>query len=183
MLNLNGFQACDVRGAYGNSDSAEVSPLLAYLIGRSLARHVPAAAAVQLSGDGRASTPALLAALATGLNRPYLNLGAGVPTPLAYVARQMRQVHTTAIVTASHNPPAINGIKQQPPITPPGPACRSRSPYQPSTTRRGKVPGRRMRQPRSNCSPRPVAKPWPWTACTAVTPDTPGFCSPAWDTG
>ena len=121
MLNLNGFQACDVRGTFGAEPGAEISPLLAYRIGRSLARRLAPDAGVQLSGDGRASTPALLTAVAAGLGRACLNLGGGVPTPLAYFTKHLRQIHTSIIVTASHNPPAFNGLKLQLgelPITP-----------------------------------------------------------------
>lgn len=113
MLNLSGFQVCDVRGVYGPDAAAQVSPLHAYRLGRAVAARLPADAAVVLSGDGRGSTPALLSAFAGGLRRPCLGLGAGVPTPLAYLARHLRGARAIAVVTASHNPAPFNGIKLQ----------------------------------------------------------------------
>jgi phosphomannomutase/phosphoglucomutase len=113
VLNLSGFQVCDVRGVFGPDASAQISPLHACRLGRAVAARIPAGAAVIVSGDGRGSTPALLSAFLGGLQRPCLSLGAGVPTPLAYLARHLRGAHTIAIVTASHNPAPFNGIKLQ----------------------------------------------------------------------
>jgi phosphomannomutase len=121
VLNLAGFQACDVRGVYGAGAEAEISPRHAFLIGQAIAARMPPEATAVVSGDGRASTPALLAALINGLNRPCVNLGTGVPTPLAYLAKQLHGAHASAIITASHNPAHCNGIKLQLgdlPITP-----------------------------------------------------------------
>jgi len=113
VLNLSGFQVCDVRGVYGPDERAQIGPPHAFRIGRAVAARVPAGAAAIVSGDGRASTPALLSAFLAGFQRPCSNLGAAVPTPLAYFARHLRGAHATAIVTASHNPAAFNGIKLQ----------------------------------------------------------------------
>jgi len=120
-VNLRAFQPCDVRGVYGTGPEAEVSPVLAFRIGRSLARRTPEDRPLLLAGDGRESTPALLGALEQGAGRPCLNLGVPVPTPLAWLARQLSAAHTSAIVTASHNPAKFNGVKIQigeTPITP-----------------------------------------------------------------
>lgn len=121
MLNLTGFQVCDVRGLYGQDAAAQISPLHAFRIGQSVKARIPADATVVLSGDGRTSTPTLLSAFVGGLQRPCLSLGAGVPTPLAYFAKHLRSAYATAIITASHNPASFNGIKLQlgaMPITP-----------------------------------------------------------------
>lgn len=120
-MNLSAFQACDIRGIYGADEESEISPPLAYRVGRSLARRMPAGQPVVLAGDGRASTPALLAALRRGLSGEIRDLGPGVPTPVAYVARTLARAGASAFVTASHNPPEFNGIKLQVgdlPITP-----------------------------------------------------------------
>jgi len=120
-MNLTGFQACDVRGLYGPDAEAQVSPPLAWRLGRAVAARLPADAATVLSGDGRATTPALQSAFAGGLGRPCLGLGVCVPTPLAYLARHRRGARAVVIVTASHNPAPFNGIKLQlgpMPITP-----------------------------------------------------------------
>jgi phosphomannomutase/phosphoglucomutase len=121
VLNLEGFQVCDVRGVYGPDATAQISPLHAFRIGQAVKARVPADALVVVSGDGRTSTPMLLSALVGGLQRPCLSLGAGVPTPLAYFAKLLCGAHTSAVVTASHNPASFNGIKLQLgmlPITP-----------------------------------------------------------------
>jgi phosphomannomutase / phosphoglucomutase len=121
VLNLSGFQVCDVRGVYGLGAEAQISPVHAYRIGQSVKARIPADATVVVSGDARTSTPALLGALVSGLQRPCLCLGAGVPTPLAYFAKHLRRAYAIAIVTASHNPASFNGIKLQLgalPITP-----------------------------------------------------------------
>ena len=113
MINLAGFQPCDVRGVYGSQADAPISPLHAYLVGRSLAQFVPADQSVLIAGDGRDSTKVLLAALQAGLTRTCLNLGTQIPTPLAYFAKQQQNAYASAIVTASHNPAPFNGIKIQ----------------------------------------------------------------------
>jgi len=120
-INLSGFQPCDVRGRHGPGPDAQISPLHAFLIGQALAELLPAGAQTLTSGDGRASTPGLLAALDAGLGGRAVSLGAGVPTPLAYLARQELGLGGCAIVTASHNPPAFNGIKLQLGDQPPTP--------------------------------------------------------------
>lgn len=120
-INLSGFQPCDVRGRYGPGPEAQISPWHAFLIGQALAELLPPGAQALISGDGRASTPGLLAALEAGLGGRAVSLGAGVPTPLAYLARQQLELAGCAIVTASHNPPAFNGIKLQLGDQPPTP--------------------------------------------------------------
>ena len=112
-MNLTGFQPCDVRGEYGEGPEAQISPAHARLIGRALASLVPNGGRLLLAGDGRASTPPLIAALSGGYARVRLNLGAAIPTPLAYFAKHLFRIHSSAIVTASHNPPRFNGIKLQ----------------------------------------------------------------------
>lgn len=121
VVNLSGFQPCDFRGVYGDGPDAEVSSHHAYLIGRAIARRLPFGESVLLSGDGRGSTGELLAALEAGLDRRAVNLGTGVPTPLAYLGKRIYRAYASALVTASHNPPRFNGIKIQIgplPITP-----------------------------------------------------------------
>ncbi|MBX0323098.1 phosphomannomutase [Halomicroarcula sp. F13] len=84
-----------------------VTPELALAVGRAAGRDGDEFA---LGHDGRVSSPALADALAAGLESAgtdVVRIGA-VPTPaLAYASRNRRG----AMVTASHNPPADNGIK------------------------------------------------------------------------
>lgn len=120
-LNLDGFQPCDFRGVFGADCAAQVSTLHAFRIGRAVAAELPAGAQVLVSGDGRDSTPALLAALTAGLGPTAVVLGTRLPTPLGYLAKQQLGLYASAIVTASHNPAKYNGIKLQIgplPITP-----------------------------------------------------------------
>jgi phosphomannomutase / phosphoglucomutase len=112
-LNLTAFQPCDVRGQYGESAQDQVSAVHAYLLGRVLAGTVPTDETLLLAGDGRSSTPRLLAMLEAGFGRPCLNLGPAIPTPLAYFAKSLFHSCGLAIVTASHNPARFNGFKLQ----------------------------------------------------------------------
>jgi phosphomannomutase len=112
-INLDGFQPCDVRGVYGETAEAQVSPVHAFLIGRVLSVLVPPGETLLTAGDGRASTPALLAMLEAGFDRPCLHLGPQTPTPLAYFAKHLFHAHSIVIVTASHNTALCNGFKIQ----------------------------------------------------------------------
>jgi phosphomannomutase/phosphoglucomutase len=74
---------------------------------------MPPGAAFAVGGDVRRSTPGFLDALAGGLCEAglhVLDLGI-VPTPLVYFARRHLDTAGCAIVTASHSPPYINGLK------------------------------------------------------------------------
>ena len=85
----------------------EVTPSLALALGRAAA--VDGSEFV-VGRDGRETGPAIVSALEAGLlsgGADVVRLGA-VPTPaLAYASRDRRGV----MVTASHNPPADNGLK------------------------------------------------------------------------
>jgi len=120
-INLSGFQPCDIRGVYGNDYRAQVSLAHAFLIGRAIAEAAQAGQRVLIAGDGRASTPGLLAALAAGLGPVALSFGPELPTPLAYFIKTRLKIHASAIVTASHNPARFNGIKVQIGSNPPTP--------------------------------------------------------------
>ncbi|MBX0293996.1 phosphomannomutase [Haloarcula nitratireducens] len=100
---MNLFGTAGIRG-----DVVErVTPELALRVGRAAGRD---AGEFALGHDGRVSSPALAAALTAGLESAgadVVSVGQ-VPTPaLAYASRGRRGV----MVTASHNPPADNGIK------------------------------------------------------------------------
>ena len=120
-LNTAGFQPCDIRGEYGVDPTAQVSPALAFFVGRALAESVPRAQSLLGAGVGRAHTPILLARLEQWFGRACVNLGPQTPTPLAYFTKHARGHHSCAIVTASHNPAKFNGIKIQVGDAPPTP--------------------------------------------------------------
>jgi phosphomannomutase / phosphoglucomutase len=105
------FKACDLRGVVGAEFNVEV----AYQVGMALGSMVQAhgGGPVCLGGDFRRTTPALKAAVLTGL----LETGAMVfelgqnPTPVVYFAAVHLECPNVAIVTASHNPARYNGLK------------------------------------------------------------------------
>jgi phosphomannomutase len=106
---MNPWKACDIRGLFPE----EISPELFRLIGRGVASGMPVGTKILIAGDFRTSTPVLKRALGEGLIRSGSHvLDAGqIPTPIAYFAHQHFRTDAVLIVTASHNPPAHNGLK------------------------------------------------------------------------
>jgi phosphomannomutase len=103
------YKPCDIRG----NATDELSPALYAGWGRVLGRQLPAMAKFVVGGDVRTSTPAFLTALADGLCQTGLdvvNVGL-LPTPMVYYAQQRLDADGCAIVTASHNPANMNGLK------------------------------------------------------------------------
>jgi phosphomannomutase len=103
------YKPCDIRG----EAATELSPALYEAWGRGLGRQLPQGAKFVVGGDVRESTPPFLAALIDGLCHEGLNvvdLGL-LPTPMVYYAKRRLHADACAIVTASHNPAAINGLK------------------------------------------------------------------------
>jgi phosphomannomutase / phosphoglucomutase len=103
------YKPCDIRG----EAATELSTGLYEAWGRTLGRLLPPAAKFVVGGDVRESTPPFLAALVDGLCQAGLNvvdLGL-LPTPMIYYAKRRLHADGCAIVTASHNPAIINGLK------------------------------------------------------------------------
>jgi phosphomannomutase len=97
------FGTAGVRG----DAASEVTPSLALSVGRAAAED---GAEFVVGRDGRETGPALAAAVEAGLESGGADVSrvGRVPTPaLAFVSRGRRGV----MVTASHNPPADNGLK------------------------------------------------------------------------
>ncbi|HEX6996617.1 MAG TPA: phosphomannomutase [Gammaproteobacteria bacterium] len=108
MTRSSPFKAYDVRGRVPE----ELDEDLAYRIGRAYAQLV-APRRVAVGRDIRASSPALAAALARGLNDSgvdVLDIGVG-GTELVYFATFHLGLDGGIMVTASHNPPNYNGMK------------------------------------------------------------------------
>jgi phosphomannomutase / phosphoglucomutase len=103
------YKPCDIRGDV----ATELSPSLYEAWGRALGRQLPPAAKFVVGGDVRESTPPFLAALIDGLCHAGLDVvDVGLlPTPMIYYAKRRLNADGCAIVTASHNPAAINGLK------------------------------------------------------------------------
>jgi phosphomannomutase len=79
----------------------------------ALAAAAPAGAGFVAGGDVRRSTPRFLAALIQGLAAGGVvvdDLGVQ-PTPVLYFSARSRGAAGVAIVTASHSPPRLNGLK------------------------------------------------------------------------
>ncbi len=103
------YRPCDIRG----DEATELSADLYEGWGRALGRRLPAGAKFVTGGNVRDSTPPLLAALVKGLCHEGLDvveLGR-LPTPMIYYAKHRLRADGCAIVTASHNPPGMNGLK------------------------------------------------------------------------
>ena len=100
------FRAYDIRGIAGRT----LTPEVVRAIGRALGSMAPEFA---LGRDGRHSGPALVAALAQGINESgaaVIDIGMA-PTPVTYFAAHHLGCGSCVSVTGSHNPPEYNGLK------------------------------------------------------------------------
>lgn len=103
------YKACDIRG----NAAIELSPTLYRRWGNILARQLAPGQTIVAGGDVRCSTPPFLAALIDGMcegGAAVIDLGL-LPTPMVYFAKRHLQAAACAIVTASHNPATVNGLK------------------------------------------------------------------------
>ena len=106
---LSIYKPCDIRGVAAE----ELTPELYRRWGFALGMQVAPRAKFVIGGDVRGSTPELLEALTEGLclaGVDVVELGL-LPTPMIYYARRRLAAAACAIVTASHNPAKINGLK------------------------------------------------------------------------
>jgi phosphomannomutase len=110
------FKAYDIRGIYGEEIDAET----AHLIGRAFARVLgrlrekePAELRVGLGQDMRLSSPGMADGVRRGLVEEGVTVvDAGqIATEMSYYLVGSRELDGGAMVTASHNPKAYNGIK------------------------------------------------------------------------
>jgi phosphomannomutase len=106
---LSIYRPCDIRGHAED----ELQPELYRRWGLALGAELEPLSKFVVGGDVRASTPRFLAALVEGLcqaGMEVVDLGI-LPTPMIYYARRRLRAAACAIVTASHNPGEINGLK------------------------------------------------------------------------
>jgi phosphomannomutase len=110
------FKAYDIRGIYGEEIDAET----AHLIGRAFARVLgrlrdkePADLRVGLGRDMRLSSPDMADGVRNGLIQEGVTVvDAGqIATEMSYYLVGSRELDGGAMVTASHNPKAYNGVK------------------------------------------------------------------------
>lgn len=105
------FRAYDIRGVVDR----QLTPGMMELIGRAVGSEAAERGdrTVMVGRDLRPSSPSLCQALIAGIRaagRDVIDLGVA-PTPLVYFACCQAGRHAGAIVTASHNPVAYNGLK------------------------------------------------------------------------
>ncbi|OED39203.1 phosphoglucomutase [Chromatiales bacterium (ex Bugula neritina AB1)] len=105
------FRAYDIRGVVADALTPDAVEQIGRAFGsESLAR---GNSTVALARDGRLSGPALVEALAKGIQSTgcdVINIGM-VPTPVLYFATYHLETGTGIMVTGSHNPPEYNGLK------------------------------------------------------------------------
>jgi phosphomannomutase/phosphoglucomutase len=100
------FRAYDIRGIAGRT----LTPEVVRAIGRALGSMAEEFA---VGRDGRDSGPALVDALAEGLQASgaaVIDIGMA-PTPVTYFAAHHLRSSSCVSVTGSHNPPEYNGLK------------------------------------------------------------------------
>ncbi len=104
------FHAYDVRGSYPREINAHVVEMVARAVGGYLRKGI-----VVVGHDGRTSSPALAFAALRGLatTRPrHLLVDIGVATtPMCYYLVEALQAAGGIMITASHNPKGMNGMK------------------------------------------------------------------------
>ena len=100
-------------GGIRGEAAGQLRPEMYEAWGRVLGLRLPQGAKFLVGGDVRDSTPAFLSALESGLCRAGLNVvNVGfVPTPMVYYACHRLHADGCAIVTASHSPASVNGLK------------------------------------------------------------------------
>ena len=103
------YKPYDIRG----NATTELTPELYRQWGRVLGSSIAPGEKFVAGGDVRGSTPRFLAALLAGLAETGLDaVDLGVlPTPMVYFARRRLAAAGCAVVTASNDPPEINGLK------------------------------------------------------------------------
>lgn len=105
----NIFRAYDIRGVFNEDlfahDAVEVA--------QTFAEFVEGKGPISLARDGRTSSPALEAAVASGLASSGVDVETFglLPIPTANFATWQGSYHAGVYITASHNPPQYNGVR------------------------------------------------------------------------
>lgn len=101
----------DVRGTYGETLTEDDARAIGAAFGTRVVRE--GGSHVAIGRDGRMSSPSLSAALSEGLRSAgcdVTDIGLG-PTPMLYFATYHLPADAGIMVTGSHNPPDMNGLK------------------------------------------------------------------------
>ncbi len=105
------FKAYDIRGVIDSTLDAGVAQKIGAAFGRAMLAKGEKTAVI--GRDGRLSGPALITALAQGLQSSgvdVIDLGV-VATPMVYYGTHVLGAQSGIMVTGSHNPPDYNGFK------------------------------------------------------------------------
>jgi phosphomannomutase/phosphoglucomutase len=105
------FREYDIRGVVGTDLTDDVVALIGKGLGTYLRRS--GAGSVTLGGDVRHSTAGFMQAITEGLlstGIDVVDIGL-VPTPVLYFSEYELPVDGSVMITGSHNPPDMNGIK------------------------------------------------------------------------
>ncbi len=105
------LRAYDIRGIVGETLTAATMERLGRAFGHTATEQ--GHDSVVVACDGRHSSPELTSALIegiTGSGCDVIDIGEA-PTPLLYFATHLLGTNAGVVVTASHNPPAYNGLK------------------------------------------------------------------------
>jgi phosphomannomutase / phosphoglucomutase len=168
------YKPCDIRG----QAATELTPELYLRWGATLGGWAGAGSKFVVGGDTRASTPSLLAALAEGLCHSGVDcvqLG-HVPTPMIHHAKRRLRAVGCAVVTASHNAAATNGLKWMIGEQPPGPEeverLQSEAEKKDPGTRKRRKKGTRQQRAgvKANVSSKSARRSVPESACSQLSP-------------
>jgi phosphomannomutase len=170
-LDVSIYKPCDIRG----DAATELSTALYERWGRALGRQLPPMAKFVVGGDVRDSTPPFLAALMEGLCRAGLDvvdLGL-LPAPMIYYAKHRLRAEGCAIVTASHNSAAANGLRWMLRDRPPTPEDVAALEPSPLPTNLRSVPGEGQgegdAEDRQPTAPRKLDVSFDYVACLQET--------------
>src|SRR5947199_8233576 len=107
------FREYDIRGTVGNQLTAEVARAIGQAVATLGWERLGRAPRLAVGRDNRPSGPALTHGLLSGteaVGGHAVDVGA-LPTPALYFATHLLNVDGGVRVTASHNPPEVNGLK------------------------------------------------------------------------
>ncbi len=114
ILNEKIFRAYDIRGEAFVDFDEDGFFVIAAAFGKYIAeKHDIKNPHIFVSGDGRSSMPQLWPAVVNGLKSAECTVtwGGAIPTPVNYYAFHEGNFDASIQISASHNPPADNGLK------------------------------------------------------------------------
>jgi phosphomannomutase len=115
QVNPNIFREYDIRGIVGEDLTPEVLTVLGKAYGTLLQRKIGRPGKVAVGRDVRASSKEFADAYIAGLQSTGCDVVDvhAVPTPVLYFAVGALEADGGTVITASHNPPEFNGLKNR----------------------------------------------------------------------